>query len=108
MAAAAEIRAPEANDHVLGIKRVVHLPVPHVILMPARGTGQHRVVGSDALIAPVIAWGNDAASAKRPEASGDASLQLPVNGAGEKPPLTPRRGLRGGGPSQGGGGVLLK
>ena len=76
--------------------------------LPARGTGQHRVVGSDAHIAPVIAWGNDAASAKRPEASGDASLQLPVTGAGEKPPLTPRRGFRGGGPPQGGGGVLLK
>ena len=49
MAAAAEIRAPEADDHVLSIKRVVHLPVPHVILMPAcgarRNVGVTGVVG---------------------------------------------------------------
>ena len=58
--------------------------------LPARGTGQHRVVGSDALIAPVIAWGNDAASAKRPEASGDASLQLLSPGSAKNLPYRRR------------------
>ena len=41
----------------------------------AKARAVARVVGSDPLIAPVIASGNDAAAARRQEASGDASLR---------------------------------
>ena len=73
-----------------------------------RGTRDQRVVGSDALIAPVIASGNDAASSKRQEASGDASLQLPVTGARAKPPLFPRNADIGEGDRRRHGGRLMR
>ncbi|MBR6376750.1 MAG: DNA mismatch repair endonuclease MutL [Oscillospiraceae bacterium] len=71
------------------LRDAVRPPSLHGPSLPMDDEPESLAVGSDALIAPVIACGNDAAAERQPEASGDASLpdpgSIPLEGLEKAP-----------------------